>query len=261
MSILNVTENDEGNYSCIWTCEYHSNLTAFIDLKLPPPDPPILNTTIANKSTKFTAKPPSHFPSGGTKNWLLPVIIISAATLTVIIMSLVRLLVKKKSSSTFKLGKYGLKEAATLNRLFISFSSKDLAWTNENLISIFEKHSIAYSIHSRDFELGKPIVQNMADNVYGSRQVLIVLSQNYLASNFCREELHMAVQRGIDSGDSSLILVMINNLKKKQLPAALRNKKMLDFDKHKKKQDWEEKILSEIVDGQGQAADSYTSRF
>ena len=136
-----------------------------------------------------------------------------------------------------------------------------MAWTNENLISIFEKHSIAYSIHSRDFELGKPIVQNMADNVYGSRQVLIVLSQNYLASNFCREELHMAVQRGIDSGDSSLILVMINNLKKKQLPAALRNKKMLDFDKHKKKQDWEEKILSEIVDGQGQAADSYTSRF
>ena len=54
---------------------------------------------------------------------------------------------------------------------------------------------------------------------------------------------------------------MINNLKKKQLPAAVRNKKMLDFDKHKKKQDWEEKILSEIVDGQGQAADSYTSRF
>ena len=97
--------------------------------------------------------------------------------------------------------------------------------------------------------------------MYGSRQVLIVLSQNYLASNFCREELHMAVQRGIDSGDSLLILVMINNLKKKQLPAAVRNKKMLDFDKHKKKQDWEEKILSEIVDGQGQAADSYTSRF
>ena len=58
----------------------------------------------------------------------------------------------------------------------------------------------------------------------------------------------MAVQRGIDSGDSSLILVMINSLKKKQLPAPLRNKKMLDFDKHKKKQDWEEKILGEIIE-------------
>ena len=143
----------------------------------------------------------------------------------------------------------GLDEADIINRLFISFSSKDFGWVTDNLISILEKHSIDYSIHSRDFELGKPIVQNMADNVYCSRQVLIVLSDNYLASNFCREELHMAVQRGVDAGDSSLILVMINKLKKRQLPAALRNKNLLDFDKHKKKQYWEQKILREILEG------------
>ena len=56
----------------------------------------------------------------------------------------------------------------------------------------------------------------------------------------------MAVQRGLDGGDSSLIFVMIKNLKKKKLPPALRKKRLLDFDKHKKKQDWEEKILCEI---------------
>ena len=95
----------------------------------------------------------------------------------------------------------------------------------------------------------------MADNVYCSRQVLIVLSDNYLASNFCREELHMAVQRGVDAGDSSLILVMINKLKKRQLPAALRNKNLLDFDKHKKKQDWEQKILREISESKTFKAD------
>ena len=87
----------------------------------------------------------------------------------------------------------------------------------------------------------------MADSVYGSRQVLIVLSENYLASNFCREELHMALQREMDGGDSSLILVKINNMKKKQLPAALRKKTLVDFDKYKTKQDWEEKIISEIL--------------
>ncbi|XP_022788728.1 uncharacterized protein LOC111328530 isoform X2 [Stylophora pistillata] len=263
LSILNVTENDEGNYSCSWFCEHQDILTSFIYLKLLPPeetDPPTGNTTIRNQTTEFRVQPSFRSPPGGRKKWLLPGIILTAGTLAVIIMSLVRFLVKKKCSSTFKLEKQGWKETATLNRLFISFSSKDLAWINENLISIFEKHSIAYSIHSRDFELGKPIVQNMADNVYGSRQVLIVLSQNYLASNFCREELHMAVQRGIDSGDSSLILVIINNLKKKQLPTAVRNKKMLDFDKHEKRQDWEEKILSQIVLGKGEASDSYTSK-
>ena len=86
----------------------------------------------------------------------------------------------------------------------------------------------------------------MADSVYGSRQVIIVLSENYLASNFCREELHMAVQRELDGEDSSLILVKINNLKKKQLPVALRKKNLLDFDKCKTTQDWEEELISEI---------------
>ena len=140
-------------------------------------------------------------------------------------------------------------ETDFINRLFISYSSKDFGWVTENLITILEKHSIDYSIHNRDFELGRPIVQNMADSVYGSRQVLIVLSENYLASNFCREELHMAVQRGVDVGDSSLILVKINDLNKTKLPAALRKKRFLDFDKHKKKQEWEEKILREISEG------------
>ena len=143
----------------------------------------------------------------------------------------------------------GILEMDFINRLFVSFSSKDFGWVNENVISVLEKHSIAYSIHSRDFELGRPIVQNMADNVYGSRQVLIVLSENYLASNFCREELHMAVQRGVDAEDSSLILVMIGNLKKKKLPAALKKKCLLDFDKHKRKQEWEEKLLYAILQG------------
>ena len=134
-------------------------------------------------------------------------------------------------------------EEVTSNKLFISYSSKDFSWVNENLIYYLDKHSISYSIHVRDFELGRPIVENMADSVYGSRQVLIALSGNYLASNFCREELHMAVQRAADRGDSSLILVMVEKLKKKQLPCTLRHKNLLDFEKHKKKQDWEEKLL------------------
>ena len=137
----------------------------------------------------------------------------------------------------------------TSNKLFISYSSNDFAWVNKNLISLLEKHSISYSIHTRDFELGRPIVQNMADSVYGSRQVLIVLSDNYLASNFCREELRMAVQRGVDTGDSSLILVLINKLKKKRLPGALRSKYLLEFEKHKIKKDWEKKLLHAILHG------------
>jgi len=53
----------------------------------------------------------------------------------------------------------------------------------------------------------------------------------------------MAIQREIDAEDSSVILVMIEKFKKRRLPLALRKKNFLDFKKHTKKQDWEEKLL------------------
>ena len=90
----------------------------------------------------------------------------------------------------------------------------------------------------------------MADSVYGSRQVLIVISDNYLASNFCREELQMAMQRMVDTEDSYLILVTIDNFKKTRLPGVLRKTNVLDFEKHKRKQDWEEKLLNAVLDAQ-----------
>ena len=87
-----------------------------------------------------------------------------------------------------------LEEGTQNENLFISFSSKDFSWVAENLIPSLDKHAFPYSIHRREFEPGRSIAQNMADSVYNSREVLIVLSNNYLASNFCREELHMALQ-------------------------------------------------------------------
>jgi len=90
----------------------------------------------------------------------------------------------------------------------------------------------------------------MENNVYASRHVLIVLSNNYLASNFCRKELQMAARKGVDKGDPSVIVVKINKLKKTRLPRALRKKNLLDFGKHKGKQDWKEKLLHVLMGGE-----------
>ena len=128
-------------------------------------------------------------------------------------------------------------------KLFVSYSSKDFSWVTENLISPLKKHSIPFSNHSIDLKSGK---QNLTNIVHNSRQVLIVLSNNYLASNFCREKLCMALQRRADTGDSSLIVVNIDNLKEKQLPCALTEKNLLKFEKHHKKPDWEEKLIKAL---------------
>ncbi|KAJ7386689.1 hypothetical protein OS493_006698 [Desmophyllum pertusum] len=255
LSIINVTENDEGTYSCHWSCEHETTTKAAIDLKVSAQPPTEIPKNRSTSTQSDTVVIQSSSNPGSRREWHLPIIILSAGSVAVLFMFVLRFVVMKKWKSSYNMPKDGLNETDFINRLFISFSSKDFGWVTDNLISILENHSIDYSIHSRDFELGRPIVQNMADNVYCSRQVLIVLSDNYLASNFCREELHMAVQRGVDAGDSSLILVMINKLKKRQLPAALRNKNLLDFDKHKKKQDWEQKILREISESKTFKAD------
>ena len=133
--------------------------------------------------------------------------------------------------------------------LFISHSSRDLDWVTDNLIPLLHKHSINYTIHNRDFQLGRPIVQNMANSVYGSRKVLIVLSNNYLASNFCRAELCMAMKRESDTLLSSLILVKIENLKKSRQSAALKQMTVLDFGKLDTT-NWEKKIISKITGDQ-----------
>jgi len=86
----------------------------------------------------------------------------------------------------------------------------------------------------------------MADSVYGSRQVLIVLSDNYLASNFCREELHMSVEKRVYTGDSSLIIVLFNKLKKKRLTFPLRNKNVLQFDEQMKQECWEKELIERL---------------
>ena len=53
----------------------------------------------------------------------------------------------------------------------------------------------------------------------------------------------MALRRGVDTGDSAVVLVAMDKLKKKRLPSALRDKNLLDFERHKKKQDWEQKLV------------------
>ncbi|XP_044179199.1 uncharacterized protein LOC114952530 [Acropora millepora] len=277
LEIIKVTADDEGVYSCHQSCKDSGGdvCKSSAPLKLrvyspPPTKYPTPTTRTVSNSTKAGNNTSSEAAEATTVSTteattvsttdsrdvlptvqdkptrsLMITLIICAVCGGVFALAL-RVAWHVKKTRMVKNIKSYLEEGMLIEKLFISYSSKDFSWVTENLISPLEKHAIPYSIHSRDFELGRPIVQNMADSVYNSRQVLIVLSNNYLASNFCREELHMALQRKADTGDSSLILVTIDKLKKKQLPRALTEKNWLDFEKHQKKQDWEKKLVNAL---------------
>ena len=82
----------------------------------------------------------------------------------------------------------------------------------------------------------------MAESVYSSRKVLAVMSKNYMESKFCRGELEMALYRSKVGKDGSLLVVTIDEIKKKKLPKALRESTFVDYHSDKGSA-WEKKLM------------------
>ena len=130
--------------------------------------------------------------------------------------------------------------------VFVTFSSQDLNWVKKELLPLLEKHKLIYCIHDRDFEIGKAVVDNMAESVYTSRKVLAVMSHNYMSSKFCRGELEMALYRSTEMGDSSVIVMRIDGVDRSKLPKALRNRTFLDHYDITERKTWEERLIKHL---------------
>ena len=131
--------------------------------------------------------------------------------------------------------------------VFVSYSSKDYDWVKEFLLPVFDNNNVNYTIHSRDFKPGKAFLDNMADSVYTSRKVILVMSANYLSSGFCKDEMHMALYRSAELDDASLILVKIDNTKIKDIPKSLRHKTFIDLTSREEVTTWQNRILESVV--------------
>ena len=64
------------------------------------------------------------------------------------------------------------------------------------------------------------------------------VSRNYLASGYCKEELHMALKRGLDEQSSPVIVIIIDDIPKRKLPNSLKNKTFIDFTSRGEEQTW-----------------------
>ncbi|XP_073768828.1 uncharacterized protein isoform X1 [Danio rerio] len=81
---------------------------------------------------------------------------------------------------------------------FVSYSSKDEHWVIEELLPNLEQRGppfLRLCLHSRDFQLGHDIVENITDSIYASRRTLCLVSRNYLNSNWCSVEMQLATYR------------------------------------------------------------------
>lgn len=130
--------------------------------------------------------------------------------------------------------------------VFVTFSSQDSNWIKKALIPLLDNHEINYCIHYNDFEIGKPVIDNVTQSVYTSRKVLIVMSHNYISSEFCRGELEIALYRCATMGDPCVIAIRIDDIDRSNLPKALRNRTFLDYYDLIERKTWQERLIKHL---------------
>ncbi|XP_030044016.1 toll-like receptor 2 isoform X2 [Microcaecilia unicolor] len=103
---------------------------------------------------------------------------------------------------------------------FVSYSHSDADWVRGELLYRLENSSPPYSIciHERDFLPGKWIIDNIIENIEKSRKVILVLSRNFVNSEWCNYELYFAHQRAIGHAFEDVILVVMETISLDSLP-------------------------------------------
>ncbi|KAA0715756.1 Toll-like receptor 2 [Triplophysa tibetana] len=99
--------------------------------------------------------------------------------------------------------------------VFVSYSSKDERWVMEELLPNLEQRGppfLRLCLHSRDFQLGQDIVENITDSIYASRRTLCLVSRNYIRSRWCSVEMRLGTYRLQVEQKDILILVFLEKI-------------------------------------------------
>jgi tetratricopeptide (TPR) repeat protein len=98
--------------------------------------------------------------------------------------------------------------AAFAYDVFISYSSQDKDWVRGELLTRIEEAGIKAFIDFRDFTRGSPSFKEMERGLFESRKTLLVLTPNYIASEWAESESLMLQGLGPANRDLRLIPVL-----------------------------------------------------
>ncbi|GIY17414.1 toll-like receptor 2 [Caerostris darwini] len=123
--------------------------------------------------------------------------------------------VKAKARKTINLDNE--KEQSYTYDAFVSYNSRDNYWIAQHLIPALEHEDPRYKlcVHERDFILGQLITENILESIEASRNVILVLTEDFIKSEWCMFELHMAQHKLFVDTRDCLILIKLKKLDKK----------------------------------------------
>ncbi|XP_058066318.1 toll-like receptor Tollo [Anopheles bellator] len=107
---------------------------------------------------------------------------------------------------------------------FVSYSSSDEAFVAEELAPSLENGDPAYRLclHYRDFPVGAYIADTIQQAVESSRRTIMVLSENFLQSEWCRFEFKSAHHAVLRDRRRRLIVIVLGEVPQKDLDPDIR---------------------------------------
>ena len=118
---------------------------------------------------------------------------------------------------------YSYPREKTLYDVFVSYSSLDSDWVEEHLVNPLERLDPPYNLclHERDFQVGIPICDNITRAIEGSKCTLVVVSRNWLESDWCQFEFRVAHCLATVEKQSRLIVVIKENIPREDIKGDL----------------------------------------
>ena len=102
---------------------------------------------------------------------------------------------------------------------FVSCERADAIWVKRNVIPKLENQQtgLKFCVAQRNFLVGATILDNIVRSINQSRKVVFVISQNFLKSGWCKEELLIGHQESLYRGKNIIICIFMPDIIHNQL--------------------------------------------
>jgi len=112
---------------------------------------------------------------------------------------------------------------------FISYNENDSEWLLNKLLPNLEEEKdedgepiLKLCEYKRDFRLGRQLIENVVESIDSSRRVILVLSENFLKSNWCNWEMKFAESKAIEENRKVVILIVLEHFETGAISPTLR---------------------------------------
>lgn len=200
-------------------------------------------TSNNNRNYQLHNVMPEHIPMNGSytltkelqpqQDYVFLLIILMSASL-VLVLLLALIIIYRQEMRVWFHSRFGVRlfyksseiemdDRDKLFDAFVSYSSKDEAFVAEELAPILENGDPAYKLclHYREFPVGGYIGDTIVQAVESSRRTIMVLSENFIKSEWCRYEFKSAHHQVL-RGKKRLIVILLGEVPHKDLDPDIR---------------------------------------